>query len=338
MNSYEFTKRAAIFIGLSLVPLLIWVLFDVVLIIVGGILIAVLLTLVAAPFRRMRLPRSFALALSGLLIVCVFGGAGYLFGSGTVSEFQEVLQRAEEAQKSITSSLHESQLGNLALSHIRGADVPLTALLGKFFTLSTTVILGCIVMVFLGIYLAAQPTLYREGVSKLFPPEWRANAYDTADFVADALRLWLLGQLLEMLIVGVLSGVAVWLIGLPSPAALGVIAGVADFVPYVGPFVAAIPAILVAVTLNSTAVFWTAFAYLLIHQIEGQLIMPLIQQRMIFIPPALMLGSIVALSALFGLEATIFAAPITVILFVLVKKLYVRDSLGETVQLPGEEA
>lgn len=338
MNSYEFTKRAAIFIGLALVPLLIWFLFDVVLIIVGGLLVAVLLTVVATPFKKARLPRSLALALSGVLIVCIFGGAGYLFGQGTLSELQEVLRRAEEAQQSITTSLNASQLGNLALSHIRGADVPLTALLGKFFTLSTTVIVGCIVMVFLGIYLAAQPTLYREGLSKLFPPEWRENAKDTADYVADALRLWLLGQLIEMLIIGVLSGVAVWLIGLPSPAALGVIAGVADFVPYVGPFVAAIPAVLVAVTLDFTAVFWTALAYLLIHQVEGQLIMPIIQQRMIFIPPALMLASIVALSALFGLQAAIFAAPTTVILFVLVKKLYVRDSLGERVQLPGEEA
>lgn len=164
------------------------------------------------------------------------------------------------------------------------------------------------------------------------------NANETIDHVAQGLRLWMLGQLIEMLIIGVLSGVAVWIIGLPSPLALGVIAGVAEFVPYLGPIVAAVPAILVAVTLNATAMVWTVIAYVVIHQVEGQLIMPMIQQRMVFIPPALMLLSIVSISSLLGLAGTIFAAPMTVIIFVLVNKLYVRDLLGEPTALPGEPA
>jgi predicted PurR-regulated permease PerM len=146
----------------------------------------------------------------------------------------------------------------------------------------------------------------------------------------------MMGQLLEMLIIGVLSGVAVWMIGLPSPFALGVIAGVAEFVPYLGPIVAAAPAVLVAITLNSAAVLWTLVAYVLIHQAEGQIVMPIIQRRMVFIPPALMLMSILAIGSLWGVSGMIFAAPITVILFVLVTKLYVRDSLGESAPLPGE--
>jgi predicted PurR-regulated permease PerM len=338
IESYEFTKKAAIFIGLALVPVLIWFLFDVILILVGGVLIAVLLTLGAEPFRGVKIPRGLAMVLSGILIICVVGGAGYLFGRGTFSELQQLMSRLQEAQQSITSTLHESQFGNAVLSHVKDANVPVADLLSRVFSVSSSFVIGCVVVIFIGIYLAAQPTLYREGISKLFPPEWRSNVDMTSDAVADALRLWLLGQLIEMLIVGALSGLAVWLIGLPSPVALGVIAGVADFVPYLGPILAAVPAILVAVTLNFAAVFWTVLAYLLIHQIEGQLIMPLIQQRMIFIPPALMLASIVALSVLFGFAATLFAAPITVILFVLVKKLYVRETLGEPVQLPGEAA
>ena len=71
---------------------------------------------------------------------------------------------------------------------------------------------------------------------------------------------------------------AVWLIGLPSPLALGVIAGLAEFVPYVAPIVAAVPALLVATTQGANAVLWTAIAYILIHQLEGNLIAPLIQR------------------------------------------------------------
>jgi predicted PurR-regulated permease PerM len=72
---------------------------------------------------------------------------------------------------------------------------------------------------------------------------------------------------------------------------------------------------------------WTFGAYLLIHQIEGNLIMPIIQRQLIHIPPAIMLFSIVILGLLFGPEGTIFAAPITVVLFVIVTKLYTHDTL-----------
>jgi predicted PurR-regulated permease PerM len=137
--------------------------------------------------------------------------------------------------------------------------------------------------------------------------------------------------------IGALSTTAVWLIGLPSPLALGVIAGLAEFVPYVGPIVAAVPAILVATTQGMNAVWWTAIAYILIHQLEGNLIAPLIQRQLIFIPPAVMLLAIVTVLFVFGGFAVIFAGPIAVIIFVAVNKLYVRDSLGERTVLPGED-
>ncbi len=338
MTTAEFSKRAAIVIGLALIPALIWFLFDVVLVMVGGVLIAVLLQLGAEPFLRLRLPRSIALVCSGLIIIAILGGAGYLFGAGVASEMQEVLRRADEARQSITDSLHKSQLGSLLLSHMKSNNVPVTEIISRVFGVSATFIAAVVVTVFAGIYLTAQPALYRDGLSKLAPPSWRANANETIDLVADGLRLWLLGQLIQMTIIGVLSGFAVWMIGLPSPFALGVIAGVTEFVPYLGPIVASIPAILVAITTNPSAILWTIAAYVIIHQAEGQLVMPMIQQKMVFIPPAVMLLSIVTISSLFGLAGAIFAAPITVLLFVLINKLYVRDSLGEEAYLPGETA
>jgi predicted PurR-regulated permease PerM len=92
----------------------------------------------------------------------------------------------------------------------------------------------------------------------------------------------------------------------------------------------------VAITKNFDAVLWTIAAYTIIHQTEGNLIVPIIQRRMIFIPPAVILLGIVTISFLFGSVAMIFAAPITVALFVLVKKLYVRDFIGEPTTIPGE--
>ena len=83
---------------------------------------------------------------------------------------------------------------------------------------------------------------------------------------------------------------------------------------------------------------WTALAYLAIHQIEGDVIAPLVQQRMVYVPPAVMLLGIVTVGVLFGTAAIIFAAPITVVVFALVTKLYVRDQLGEETVVPGESS
>jgi predicted PurR-regulated permease PerM len=141
-----------------------------------------------------------------------------------------------------------------------------------------------------------------------------------------------------MLVIGIVSAFAVWQIGLQSPVALGVIAGMAEFIPYVGPIIASVPAVLVAATNGLDAVLWTVLAYLLIHQLEGEVLAPLIQRRMVYIPPAVMLLGIVTISSAFGVSAIIFAAPIVVILFVAINKLYLRETLGEPVSLPGEQS
>jgi predicted PurR-regulated permease PerM len=339
MSTAEFCGRAAIVVGVALVPVLIYFLFDVVLMSIGAVLVAVLLRLVAKPFSTwMNWPESIALFASGLIIVVLVAGAIYLFGLKISTELQDVLQRANTAQTTIVNSLQNSDAGKLILSHIQAGNLSVADVLARVFTVSSNFIEGVVVTVITGVYLAAQPAVYREGFIQLFPQKWHPNASETLDDLAAALQLWLLGQLIQMLIIGLLSTLAVWLIGLPSPLALGIIAGVAEFVPYLGPIAAAFPALLVATTDSTHAMFWTLAAYVLIHQVEGNVVLPLVQRHMIFIPPAVLLLGIVAISSLFGVIAILFAAPIAVVLFVLVKKLYVRDSLGEETPIPGESS
>jgi predicted PurR-regulated permease PerM len=337
MSTAEFCGRAAIVIGVALVPLLIYFLFDVILMSIGATLIAILLQLVARPFIKwMNLPKSIALFVSGLIIAILVAGIIYLFGLRIGAELQDVLNRVNSAQTSIVGSLQKSDIGKMILSHMQAGNLSITDILTQVFKFSSNFIEGLVVTVISGMYLAAQPALYREGMIKLFPQRWRQEASETLHDVGAALELWLIGQLIQMLIIGLLSTLAVWLIGLPSPLALGLIAGGAEFVPYLGPIAAAIPALLVATTVSTPAVLWTLVAYILIHQTEGNLILPLIQRHMVFIPPAVILLGIVAISSLFGFIAILFAAPIAITLFVLVKKLYVRDSLGEQTPIPGE--
>ena len=118
--------------------------------------------------------------------------------------------------------------------------------------------------------------------------------------------------------------------------ALGLIAGLLEFVPYVGPIVTAVPTMAVAAAEEPTKALWVAGLFLLIQQIEGNLIMPLVQQRTVDLPPVLTIFAVVAFATLFGVLGLLFATPLAVVCFVLVKKLWVRDTLDEETKLPGE--
>lgn len=338
MTTAEFFKRTVIVLSVALVPVLVWFLFDVILIVVGAVLIAVLLHLVSEPFIRWcRLPQSVALILSGILIIGAVAGAGYLFGTQIEADLADVVDRASTATTHIVAQLQQSPAGKMILAHIQGGDgFSIPAFLSGIFSVSVSFLEALVVTVIGGFYLAAQPQLYRSGLGKLFPRQLREEAGETIEDIGRGLRLWLIGELAQMVLIGVLVTTAVWLIGLPSPLALGVIAGLAEFVPYLGPVFAAVPGILVATTKGGSFVFWTVIAYLLIHQLEGNLIAPLIQRQLIFIPPAVMLLAIVIILFVFGGMSVIFAGPLAVIVFIAIKKLYVRDSLGEATALPGE--
>ena len=333
-NSFDFFKRVLIVIGVVVTPVLIWYLFGVVLMVFGAIILAMLLHLGAQPLQRwLRLPQWAALIVSGLIILFVIAGTAYLFGSQISGQFQDVMARTGAATDSIEKSLQGTTTGRYLLKHMSSGNLSLADVLPGLVKLSMTFVEGVIIMIICGAYMAAQPGLYRKGLIWLFPPRHHARVAEILDGIAEALRLWLLGQLIEMFVIGVLSALVVWAIGVPAPLALGLIAGIGEFIPYLGPFLAAIPAILVALTQNPTLALWTAFAYLVIHQIEGNLVAPLIQRRMVEIPPAVMLLGIAAISYLFGAIAIIFAAPIAVVIFAAVNLIYVRDTLHEKTAL-----
>jgi predicted PurR-regulated permease PerM len=193
-----------------------------------------------------------------------------------------------------------------------------------------------LLVVVAGIYLAIDPGTYRRGVLAIVPVRHRADAAETMVLLGQALKLWLLGQLLAMLLVGTLTAIGLWLLGVPSALALGFLAGLLDFVPYVGPVLAALPAILVGLGESPATVMWILGLYLLVQQVEGILIMPLVQQSTVHLPPVATLFAIVAFGILLGPLGLIFATPLAVFCFVLVKKLWIRDTLEEKTAIPGE--
>jgi predicted PurR-regulated permease PerM len=192
-----------------------------------------------------------------------------------------------------------------------------------------------IVVIVAGVYFAVQPRLYRDNLLKLAPLSVRPALTETFEDANIALRRWLLGTGAAMLVMGALTTIGAWLLGLPVPLALGILSGLAEFVPIVGAAVSAVPALLLAATRGPDTILWTLLFYVAAHQFEGHIVIPLIQRKVVSAPPALTLFSILGFSLLFGPLGVVFATPLAVVLLVAVRRLYLHEP---PVDAPGSAA
>jgi len=334
----RFAAYAAIAVGIALVPVLVWQLGAMLLMAFAAVLLAIVLHVASEPLQRWTpLPVWADLLIAAFCLLLIIAAGVWIFGSQVSSEFSNVTTLVRVGATEVQQAMSASATGKFILEKLGSTNISITGVLGTLASTLIAAVAAVVVIVISAGYLAGEPSVYRVGVVRLFSPEYRDWADETLVDVGRALRFFLLGQFMQMVVIGLLAALATWLIGLPSPLALGVIAGITEFVPYLGPIAAAIPAVLVAVTLGFSHTVWTVIAYILIHQAEGNLIMPIIQRRMIYIPPALMLLGIAGIALIAGWVGLLLAAPIVVAIFVIVQKAYVRDTLREPIRLAGED-
>jgi predicted PurR-regulated permease PerM len=187
-----------------------------------------------------------------------------------------------------------------------------------------------ILMVLTG-FLSANPNLYRSGALRLVPPEKRGIADDTLSALAAALRWGFLGQLVSMAILGVSVGLGLFFLGVELWLGIAVLTALLTFIPFIGPLIAAVPVIAVGFAAGMQTGWIVLAGYLLIQNIEGSVIGPMIQQRAVNLAPALLIAVQVLLSLVFGAMGLILAAPLTIVAMVAVQKLWVEHTLGEPV-------
>jgi predicted PurR-regulated permease PerM len=309
---------------------LLWEIRYAFLIAFGAILVALLLIALADLLCKfVKLPRPVGLTVATLLVLGVLGVAVWLFGAHIYSQFGEMLRNLKTGELNIRQYFDGTGAPDVADKVAEKGSSMLTSFVTQAFQLGFGFLVAMAVVAITGIYLAAQPKLYRWGIAALFHPMKRARVLQVIELVETTVKYWLFGQIILMIIVGVLTYAALMLLGIPSPIALALIAGIAEIVPYLGPLIGAVPALLVALTLGFIPALWTAGAYLVVHLIEGYVAAPLVERKFITIPPALILLGLVMVEIIFGAGGLILGAPITVVVFVLVKMLYVEDPLEQ---------
>lgn len=325
MTIPTFTRYVLAVLGIVVVALFVWKIAPVLMLFFAGVVIATAVRAGSTPLsRRFGLSEMLSAAIVFVLVIVFLGAGGYFFGKEIAAQMQELWQALTEAWEKTKSYLEDTPIGAFVLENAASAQDP--EAMAKLVKGTATVFGGIAdvaLVLFLAMYLAVDPKTYRNGFLLLLPRTVRDDVGNALDASGGALRKWLVGQLGAMVVVGILTGVGLWAVGVPLALPLAILSGVLDFVPFVGPLLAAIPGILIAFSEGPQVALYAALVYLTVQFIEGNLVLPLAEKWAVSLPPALTLLSIVAFGLVFGLLGVIFAMPLTVVAMVMVQKLYV---------------
>ncbi len=334
-----FVKRVLIVALIAIVITVMWLLSHVALLFFGALLIAMTLRALGGQFVKLGVSEMVGVLLATLLIAIVITGSVTLFGSEIADQAQILFDRLRSSIKSFGDRFDITSLRDLMKEISPASDI--MGLIPSFLSWSISIggaLAALLFVLVAGFYLALDPRSYRDGLIKLVPPAYHANAIATVDDIGEALHRWIGGQFIVMIIVGVASGVGLWIVGVQSPLALGLLAGLANFVPYVGSIVAAAITLVIAGAQGFEYVASAGVVMLIVQQLESNVATPLIIGRAVSIAPATGLFAIAAMAVLFGPLGILFGYPLSIVADIAIRRLYIRDTLDEPVEILGDQA
>jgi predicted PurR-regulated permease PerM len=330
----RFIRRVALVIVIAAVAAAIFVTGDLLILAFGAILGAIVIHAIAEILAvHLRCPARAAVAASILFALAVLGLLGWLFGVEFRSQVNLLVERLPAILNEFAAYMGQSPVGQKIVDAVRAAYAgsKVAQDIGGLAEGAGELILNALLVLVGAIFFAVDPNVYERGFLLLMPRSKRAAVEDALADVASTLRLWLRAQLIQMTTMGVLVGIGLWLVGVPSAPALALLTGLSEFVPYVGPLAAMIPALGLAATAGTHAVVGALAVFAVVRIVQTNFITPFVTSRVIAIPPAVTLFSIVAVGTIFGLFGLFFSAAILVVVFTLVRSLYLREVLAEPI-------
>lgn len=344
--STGYVYRVLTAVGLTLLVLaltgLLGLAFGVFLRLLAALLIALPLQAGASWLhRRTGLPTGLGLLLLALLVLALLGGMGWLFSARLSQQLSSLQQQLPKAIHDVQTQVSTTRWGqwlaseNFDYRKLMGGTSEWLGRATGIFSTTLSVLADGYVILFLTVFLAIQPKTYRAGLVLLVPKAGRARANEVCDKLSDTLVKWVLGRLASMVFVGVLTVLGLTLLGMPLAGVLGLFAGLVTFIPNIGPVVSMVPALLLAFFNGGPHMaLYVLLLYLAAQTLESAAVSPVLQQRLISLPPALILVGQLIIGSFTGLLGLTLATPIIAIITVLVKMLYVQDVLGdETAQV-----
>jgi predicted PurR-regulated permease PerM len=342
----QLMRRVALIDGIGALFLLllagIWFAADALLLLFACILFAVLLHELSGVLQhRLHVPRKIGLPAIVLVLFAVIGLGGWLVAPQISDEWDRLTKEVPAGLQRLRALIdHHPMLKRVTNEFPSPADITkhlsqLVPNAGLFFGGVLGALGNVVIILFVGIYLAASPRMYTGGIIRLVPQSKRKRAREVLDHIGHSLARWLVGKALSMLIVGVVTSVGLSLLGVPLALILGIIAGLLDFIPYIGPILGGVPAVLLAFSISPELALYTILLFVGVQTVEGYVLQPFVEARAVEIPPALTIVMQLIFGSLFGFAGVALATPLTAVLTVLVKMLYVQDVLGDRRERPA---
>jgi predicted PurR-regulated permease PerM len=334
-------ELAAIVLGSAAALFLIWQAAESLLVVFGGILFGVFLDACARGLALvLPIGRRWCLGIVCLALAAALAFAGWAVYA-LAQDFDSLVRMLREQLRTLADHLGalgirpdgEDNPGATNSERLVRSFLPDPA--GMFggarvaFNAALGILGNAVVIAFVGIFAAASPDTYRRALVSVVPRDKRRRFGEVLDEMASALRWWLVGQLVAMILIGISVALALALLGLPGAILLGVQAGLLSFIPYLGPVLGGIPIALASLPHGLSMLLWVLGVYMVIQSIEGYLLTPMIQRRAVHLPPVITLAALMVMGALFGIAGVALATPLVAAGRVAVIRLYLEDALGD---------
>lgn len=338
MSSAAVLRIVAIVFGVVIALRFLWIAHAIFIVTFLGVLIGLAVARAADFLERFHIRRGFGAPLVVLVAIGLLVVLGLILAPSVQEQSKQIATELPKLVDTADKWLQKAQPQGGGLREQLGKEVRGSPKV--LFPIASSVLggLGGVVLViFIAMYIGAQPGLYRAGIVHLVPHAHRKRADEVLKTLAVTLRQWLIARLIAMVLIGTITGIALALLKVKGAAALGVLAGLLEFVPFFGPVVSAVPAIGVALLDSPQKGLSVLILYLVMQQLEGNVITPLLLEKRLDIPPVLTVVGVASLGMVFGVIGMLIAEPLLAAVLVATKMLYVNDVVGDDVKVGKSE-
>lgn len=314
-------------IAAILVVLFVWFQLELILLAFAGILFAVLLRAITSWIEdHTPLNGQFAYAATLLFLIGVVVGITVLIAPRAIAQLSQIINSMPASIHQIERPFQGTPLGRSLLAGVQqlANSASLGSTISHVATVTTSSLADLIVVVVIGFFAALHPRGYWEGVLLFIPASRRQRAREIALELARQLRWWMIGQMLPMVALGIASSIGLWILGVHLAFTLGVITGVAVFLPYAGTLLAGIPSVLMGLQQGPRMALYVLILYTCLHLMEGYILTPLVQKKAVRLPPVVTILSQFFLWEVGGVLGLAVAAPLASSVLVLVRELYLQ--------------
>ena len=361
--AHRATVVSVIFVAVVFVALFLWYSIYVLFLLFAGVLVAIMLRAMSdAVTRYTRLPHRMSLAIVLLTLAGLLVGLWFLAVPPLSRQAAELTEDLPAAWQNFQERVRNTAIGGMVMGTAAAAPAatqPATqpvapaqpvfgsggtgtsvgALLsrfGGFLSTAMDLVAAVVVVFFTGLFLAFDPGMYVRGAIRLVPHGYRMRFGEVIGGIGYTLKWWLIGQGITMFVIATATSIGLWLLGVPLALVLGVIAGLFNFIPNFGPLFSGVPATLLALTISPERAIGVIALFLVLQNLEGNVLTPLIQRKAVDLPPAVGIIAQILLGILVGPVGLILAWPIAAASVVAIKMMYVEDILGGEIEGPDD--